>query len=277
MFKLDLVGCQLQGFLRIPPLIFSEFHTARWVWDFVVIGALCWVTMFTPLQVVEIRHAIWRGLYDVECVWSLVVLITRSLWWCALMVSDCIFVWGMWSWQVSSDKAICKPGILFDQLANVVCVHVWVFRVRRVGVRVECSANTHESDFLYHHSVHHILPITELCTPQVFITFEVIIDMIFWSDIGVSFRTSYHDNGKEVFDAELIAKHYLRYWLSARGKCYGYSAPMCFISACQMQTVTGTTWATAVACMCALDTRNYFTIDLLSCIPGYPLAAVSHN
>ena len=82
-----------------------------------------------------------------------------------------------------------------------------MFTVRRVGVRVECSAYTYDSDFLYHH----ILPITYLCTPQGFITFEVIIDVIFWADIGVSFRTSYRENGKEVFNAQLIARRYLRY------------------------------------------------------------------
>ena len=44
-----------------------------------------------------------------------------------------------------------------------------------------------------------------------------------------------------------------------------------------MQTVTGITRVTAVACMCDLATRHYFMVDLLSCIPGYPLAAVSLN
>ena len=81
----------------------------------------------------------------------------------------------------------------------------------RGGVRVQCSVYTYDSDFLYYHSVHNILPIIHLCTPQGFITCEVIIDIIFWSDIGISFRTSYRENGKEVFDADLIAKRYLRY------------------------------------------------------------------
>ena len=34
-----------------PPLVFSQFHPARWIWDFMVIFALCWVTIFSPLQV----------------------------------------------------------------------------------------------------------------------------------------------------------------------------------------------------------------------------------
>ena len=72
------------------------------------------------------------------------------------------------------------------------------------------------------------LPITQLCNPQGFITFEVIIDLIFWGDIFVCFRTSYHEYGKEIFDPRLIAKHYLKYWLSERGKCHGCSARMCF-------------------------------------------------
>ena len=80
-----------------------------------------------------------------------------------------------------------------------------------MGVRVECSAYTHESDFLYHHSAHHILPITQLCTPQGFITLEVVIDIIFWSDIGISFRTAYSENGEEVFKAKLIGRRYLKY------------------------------------------------------------------
>ena len=71
---------------------------------------------------------------------------------------------------------------------------------------------TYESDFLYHHSVHHILRITQLCTPQGFIAAEVLIDLIFWADIAISFRTSYREeNGTEVFDAELIARRYLKY------------------------------------------------------------------
>ena len=93
-------------------------------------------------------------------------------------------------------------------------IDVCVLRVTvgvRVGVRAECSAYTYESDFLYHYSAHHILPVTQLCTPQGFITMEVIIDLIFWADIGVSFRTSYRENGKEVLDAKLIARRYLRY------------------------------------------------------------------
>ena len=71
------VACQFQK--RLPRCMFSQFHTARWVWDFVVIGALFWVTTFTPLQVVEKRHAIRRGIYDMECGYALVVRITRSL------------------------------------------------------------------------------------------------------------------------------------------------------------------------------------------------------
>ena len=67
MFKL-FFGCQLQGLENIPALVFSEFHTARWIWDFVVIGALCWVTIFTPLQVAEKRQAIGREICDTESV-----------------------------------------------------------------------------------------------------------------------------------------------------------------------------------------------------------------
>ena len=126
------VSCQFQKIL--PRFMFTQVHTARWIWDFVVIGALLWVTTFTPLQVVEKRHAIRRGIYDMECGYALVVRITRSLWWCALTVVDCIFVWGLWSCcHVSCDKAIRQHGILVDQLANVVCVHVCLFRVRVGG------------------------------------------------------------------------------------------------------------------------------------------------
>ena len=119
------------------------------------------------------------------------------------MVVDCVFDSGLWRRRVSSDNAICTPGILVDQAP-----------IPFTSIRVS-----------------HILPITQLCTPQGFIAFEVIIDLIFWGDIFVCFRTSYHEYGKEVFDPRSIAQHYLKYWLSARGKCYGCSASMCFISA----------------------------------------------
>ena len=66
MFNL-FVGCQLQGGGRAT-LMFSEFHMARSIWDLVVIGALCWVTIFTPLQVAEKRQAIGREICDTECV-----------------------------------------------------------------------------------------------------------------------------------------------------------------------------------------------------------------
>ena len=90
---------------------------------------------------------------------------------------------------------------------------------------------------------------TECLAPQAFITIEVIIDLIFWADIFVCFRTSYYENGREVFDPRLIAKRYLRCFLRNL-RCFHH------------------------LCVCMLA-RSFFAIDLLSCIPGYPLAAVS--
>lgn len=90
---------------------------------------------------------------------------------------------------------------------------------------------------------------TECLAPQAFITIEVIMDLAFWADIFVCFRTSYYENGREVFDPRLIAKRYLRCFLRNL-RCFHH------------------------LCVCMLA-RSFFAIDLLSCIPGYPLAAVS--